>query len=106
MFTIFAPTNDALERLEKDRPWLFHHNDSSWAQERDAGADAGAGWGRKGCVGVKSAGGREVDGVVGTGVRGCKQGGYNGGGGEVMEWNPVREWLAYHMVPGPAQFSR
>lgn len=33
-FTVFAPTNDALERLKTDRPWLFQ-NSSSVASSSD-----------------------------------------------------------------------
>lgn len=67
-FTVFAPTNDALDRLEEQRPWLF----SSAGLFNDGENFGGGGRGKKGDEG----------------------------------WSPVRELLAYHLVPGDALFSR
>lgn len=74
--TVFAPTNDALDRLERERPWLFQE-----------------------LAGVGAAG---VDGEEG-GVGDIEGGGIGGEGGA---WVPIRELLAYHLVSGQALFSR
>ncbi|CAM9636936.1 unnamed protein product, partial [Ectocarpus sp. 12 AP-2014] len=77
--TVFAPTNAALARLEKERPWLFR-NSTATAAVAAAAAVGG------------EAGGKEAAG--------------EGGKGDADDWPPVRELLAYHLVPGAALFSR
>ncbi|CAM9723497.1 unnamed protein product, partial [Ectocarpus sp. 13 AM-2016] len=69
--TVFAPTNAALARLEKERPWLFRNSTAA------------------------------VDGEAGG-----KEAASEGGVGDADDWSPVRELLAYHLVPGAALFSR
>ncbi|CAM9468474.1 unnamed protein product [Ectocarpus sp. 8 AP-2014] len=71
--TVFAPTNAALARLERERPWLFRNSTAAAAVVGDAG-------------GKEAAGERGV--------------------GDADDWSPVRELLAYHLVPGAALFSR
>lgn len=79
--TMFAPTNTALNLLEKQRPWLFQN--STAAAAAAGGGAAGGGDG----LGEGIAGGEAGDGGVG-------------------KWSPVRELLAYHLVPGATLFSR
>ncbi|CAN0458372.1 unnamed protein product, partial [Discosporangium mesarthrocarpum] len=69
-FTVFAPTDDALAKLEEERPWLFSSNTTSTS--------------------TSSTGDGNGDGD-----------GEGGMGG----WSPVRELLAYHLVPGQRIFS-
>lgn len=80
--TVFAPTNYALDRLERERPWLF--------QELEGG--------RGGVAGVN-------EGEGGDGV-GNADGGGRAASGEGGGWVPIRELLAYHLIPGEALFSR
>ena len=81
--TMFAPTNAALNRLEKQRPWLFQNSTAAAAGGGGGGGEAGGGEG------------------LGEG-RGTGE----AAGGDAGEWSPVRELLAYHLVPGAALFSR
>lgn len=74
--TVFAPTNAALARLERERPWLVR-NSTATAAAAAVGGDAGN---------MEAAG--------------------EGGVGDADDWSPVRELLAYHLVPGAALFSR
>lgn len=73
VFTVFAPTNDALARLEEERTWLFQNSSSLGAREGSSGDQH---------------------------ERGVSE------GETEEEWSPVRELLAYHLVPGDALFSR
>lgn len=92
--TIFAPTNDALELLEEQRPWLFHN-----AKEAASAAAAAA------AAVDGSSSGSGSSGVEGFGEEGGGWGMGRGDGGD-REWSPIRELLAYHLVPDAALFSR
>lgn len=92
-FTIFAPTNDALERLETERPWLFQTSSPSLSQEGNGGETMGS----------------ESAENVGGGRDEAERAGDKGPGGLSslgVGRNPLREFLAYHIVPGAPQYSR
>lgn len=77
LFTVFAPTNDALERLERNRAWLF-----GGASEVSGNTPRGAATGDGGHEGSERT---ENEGQASS---------------------PLREMLAYHIAPGSAQYSR
>ncbi|CAM9653651.1 unnamed protein product, partial [Choristocarpus tenellus] len=83
-FTVFAPTDEALARLEEERPWLFSNSSSGSSS-------------RFGSEGRGSAGGDHLE-------SGDSE--EDDGEGQSSVWNPLRELLAYHLVPGPGLFSR
>lgn len=85
--TVFAPTNDALKLLEEQRPWLFQ-NATEAASTAATTAAAAVGGNTRGS-GSGSGGGR-----------------MGRGDGDDGEWSPIRELLAYHLVPDAALFSR
>lgn len=93
-FTVFAPTNNALDHLEAERPWLFQNSSSFRFLDLEGGL-------------YSDPGGRPAAGAGGNGARGARESGGAGLSPRGLDgWSPIRELLAYHLVPGVAQYSR